>query len=579
MSETNPEPQEFQRNGRTWDEEYDLVVLGSGGAGLTSAVVAAVEGLRPLVIEKTDYIGGTTALSAGTCWIPNNKFLRGKGVEGDDLAAEQYLDGLVGPLSPRELRSAFLANGPRMIEYLEQKCDVRFQIYSTFVDYRQEFEGAGLGGRPLEPMPFDGRKLGRNFARLRWPVPEWGLFGGRMQIRRPEADRLLKIVRLSPDAFALGAKLVARYVADRLRYKRGTRLILGNALIAGLYHNLLMRHAPVWVGARSTQLVREEGRVVGVLVQYQGRELLVHAKRGVVLAGGGFPANAEWRDRYLRKPAAQFTRACEGATGETIALALRLGASLGPLREDNALWFPSSVGHRADGSTMVFPHIWDRAKPGLVAVNSAGRRFVDESVSYHEFTRGMYRSHEKLPSIPAMLVCDRKFLWKYGLGAVRPLTPFLKPYIDSGYLYSDRTLAGLARRIGVDADGLVETVADNNRYARSGDDEAFHKGTSPYGRQYGDPDHAPNPCLGPIERAPFFAIPVMPTPLGTALGLRINPNGQVLDAAGEPMAGLYACGNDAHSIMGGEYPGGGIQVGAGMTFGYITGRHAAGKSD
>ena len=330
------------------------------------------------------------------------------------------------------MRSAFLAAGPRMIEYLERQCDVRFRIYSTFVDYRQEIAGAGKGGRPLEPMPFDGRKLGENFKHLRWPVPEWALFGGKMSVLRPEADRLLKIAHLSPDAMLLGLKLVSRYLLDRLKYKRGTRLILGNALIASLYHDFLKRGGTVWLNGRTTQLITEQERVTGLLVQYKGKELRIRARRGVVLAAGGFPANAEWRDRYLRKPAAQYTRACEGCTGDTIALAQSIGAALGPLRDDNALWFPSSIGRRADGSTMVFPHIWDRAKPGLVAVNSAGRRFVDESVSYHEFTRGMYKSNETVPSIPAMLVCDRRFLWKYGLGMIRPLTPFLKSYIELG---------------------------------------------------------------------------------------------------------------------------------------------------
>jgi succinate dehydrogenase/fumarate reductase flavoprotein subunit len=560
-----------------WDEEYDLVVLGSGGAGFTAAVVGTVEGMRTLLIEKTDFLGGTTAYSAGTCWIPDNQFLRQKGVQGDAEAAAEYLDGLVGSLAPRELRTAFLAAGPQMIEYLEKQCDIRFRIYSTFVDYRQEFPGAGKGGRPLEPMPFDGRKLGKNFSHLRWPVPEWGLFGGKMSILRPEADRLLKIAHLSTDAMMLGTKLVLRYFLDRLSHKRGTRLVLGNALIANLYYNFLKRGGTVWLNGRTTELISEGGRVVGLTAQYKGRELRIGARRGVVLAAGGFPANAEWRNRYLRKPAAQFTRACEGCTGDTLTLAQNVGASLGALREDNALWFPSSIGRRADGSTVVFPHIWDRAKPGLVAVNSAGRRFVDESVSYHEFTRGMYTSHAKTPSIPAMLICDRKFLWNYGLGMIRPLTPFLGSYVDSGYVYTARTIEELARKINVDAAGLVDTVRTNNRDAQTGVDTLFNKGSSPYGRQYGDPNHLPNPCLGPIEKPPYFAIAVMPTPLGTSLGLRMNAHAQVLDTSDQPIAGLYVAGNDAHSIMGGEYPGGGCQVGGGMTFGYVAAMHAAGK--
>ncbi|HEV7932961.1 MAG TPA: FAD-binding protein [Actinomadura sp.] len=226
----------------------------------------------------------------------------------------------------------------------------------------------------------------------------------------------------------------------------------------------------------------------------------------------------------------------------------------------------------------VFPHIWDRAKPGLVAVNSEGRRFVDESRSYHRFTRAMYDSHKSVPSIPAWLIVDSRTLAKYGLGMVYPHFParLLKRHIDSGYLHRARTVRELAAAIGVDPDGLERTVADNNRFARQGVDEEFGKGESVFGHQYGDPEHRPNVNLGPIEKAPFYALAVVPTPLGTALGLRTNAEAQVLTESGEPIPGLYACGNDANSVMASEYPGAGCQVGAGLTFGYVAARHAAG---
>jgi hypothetical protein len=562
-----------------WDGDYDLVVLGSGAAGLTAALVGCVEDLRVLLVEKTDYIGGTTAYSAGTCWIPNNAFLRLKGVLDDDVLAERYLDALVGSFAPRELRMAFLAAAPRMVSYLSERCDIRFRSYDSFVDYRTEIPGVRLGGRPLEPMPFDGRKLGSDFNKVRWPIPEWGLFGGRMSILRPEANRLLRIARLSPDAILLGSRLIARYLRDRFSYLRGTRLVLGNALVANLFHNILQLGGAVRLHARTIQLIAEQRGVLGILLQHEGRELRIRSRRGVVLAGGGFPANAEWRDRYLRQPAAQFTPACDGCVGETIMLGQRVGAALGPSREDNALWFPSSIGRRADGTTAIFPHIWDRAKPGLIAVNRAGKRFVDESVSYHEFTRAMYESNESVPTIPAMLICDRRFLWKYGLGMISPLTVFLRPYIASSYVVCAPTLRMLADRIGVDANGLEATVEANNRHAARGTDAEFNKGSSFYGRQYGDPGHLPNPCLGTIEKPPYFAVPVLPTPLATALGLRIDANGRVLNASGQPIPGLYACGSDAQSIMGGEYPGGGAQVASAMTFGYIAALHAVAKDD
>jgi succinate dehydrogenase/fumarate reductase flavoprotein subunit len=558
-----------------WDEEYDLVVLGAGAGGMTSALVGAIEGMRTLLIEKSDQVGGTTAYSSGTVWIPNNPQQRRLGITGDAEAALEYLDALVGARADRTLRVAFVGAGPEMLQYLERHTDVGFQIYRHAPDYRQELPGAVEGGRPLEPLPFDGRTLGKDFDRVRWPIPELMLFGG-MMVTRGEAGRLLRIGK-SWDSFVLGTKLVVRYVSDRLRYTRGTRLVLGNALAARLFKNLLDHRVPVWFNGKTTRLIAEGGRACGLVVERGGSTMRVHASRGIVLAGGGFPASPELRERYFPKPVAQFTSAFEGCVGETLLLAQQIGAALGPLGEDNALWFPSSIATRRDGSTAVYPHIvLDRGKPGLVAVNSAGRRFVNEAVSYHEFTRAMYRSHREVPSIPTWLVCSRGFIWKYGLGMIRPLTPVLKPFIDRGYLKVADSLEGLARKIGVDAAGLVETVKAHNEFARTGIDTDFGKGSNAYDRATGDSEHSPNPCLGPIGKAPYCAVAVVPTPLGTSLGLRTNAHAQVLEDSGQPIAGLYACGNDSQSIFGGEYPGAGAQLGLAMTFGYLAARHATG---
>jgi succinate dehydrogenase/fumarate reductase flavoprotein subunit len=225
----------------------------------------------------------------------------------------------------------------------------------------------------------------------------------------------------------------------------------------------------------------------------------------------------------------------------------------------------------------VYPHIvLDRGKPGLVAVNSAGRRFVNEAVSYHEFVRAMYRSHRSVPSIPTWLVCGRRFIWKYGLGMIRPLTPVLKPFLDKGYLHRGETVEALARKIGVDAVGLVETIRAHNEYARTGVDPDFGKGSNAYDRATGDPTHSPNPCLGSIGKPPFYAVAIVPTPLGTSLGLLTDAQAQVLDGFGRPIPGLYACGNDQHSVVAGEYPGAGAGLGLGMAFGYLAAMHAAG---
>lgn len=539
------------------DGEYDLIVIGAGAAGMTAALVGATEGLRVLVLEATSRVGGTSARSSGTLWIPT-----------DAAAASTYLDALVGDKAERRLRQAFLAAGPAMIGWLEKHAGFRFRPYPHHPDYRQDMPGAALGERPLEPPEFDGRLLGREFERVGWPIPELMLFGG-MMVTRGEAARMLQAWK-SPGAAMLGLRLMVRYLGDRLSYPRGTRLVLGNAIVARLYENLLEKNVTVWFSARAERLLPEGG----VEIQHEGRRQQVRARRGVVLAGGGFPAGAALREKHLPHPVARYTPASEACVGDTLRLGMEAGGVLGPSGEHNALWFPSSVAPRPDGSTAVYPHIvLDRAKPGLVAVGASGRRFTNEAVSYHEFGRAMYRTG----NVPAWLVCDRRFLWRYGLGMIRPMTLRLKRFLTMKYLYEENSLEALARAIGVDAAGLAETARRHGEFARAGIDSDFGKGGNAYDKANGDPTQRPNPCLGAIEKPPFYAVRVEPTPLATSLGLLTDEHAQVLGQDGKPVGRLYAAGNDMHSVMGGEYPGAGAQLGPGMTFAWLAALHAAGK--
>lgn len=562
--------------GSDWDDTFDLLVLGSGAAGLSAAATGAARGLRVAVLETTEYLGGTTAYSAGTCWVPGHRHLSAHERLSDRKAASTYLDHVVGDKAPREIREAYLDRGSEMIDFFHER-GVRFWHASSVVDYHPDVEGAGVG-RALEPETFDGRVLGaEDFRRIRPPVPEFALFGGTLMVRRAEVNELLRLFDWSPKAAFLALKLGLRWSIDRLRHPRGTRLAMGNALVASLFRSVKESGGQVRFNSRAKELVVENGRVVGAVIESGGRELRIRALRGVVLAGGGFAAGRKWREAHLPKPTPQFTRAGEGATGETLELGIAAGGALGSQHGDNGFWFPSSIGRRRDGSLVVFPHIWDRAKPGIIAVAASGRRFVDESVSYHRFVRAMYAAQTNEDSVPAWLIIDSHALRKYGLGMIRPHTPraSLNRYVRDGYIYRSDTLETLARQIGVDAEGLLETVRRTNASALTGVDEEFGKGTSQFGHQYGDPRHQPNVNLGSIERAPFYALPLVPTPLGTALGMRIDERARVLDASGNVVPGLFAAGNDADSPMAAEYPGAGGQVGAAMTFGYIAASTAA----
>lgn len=562
----------------TVPEAVDLLIIGSGAAGLTAALTASLAGLTAAVLEHSIQVGGTSARSSGTVWVPGNHYLGRHAREQDLEEAEAYLEALVSNRGSRSIWAAFLDKAPAMLEELDQQAGIGFRPFMTTPDYRQDLPGAGQGGRPLEPLVFDGRELGAEFERLAPPLPELALFGG-MMVTRTEAAALLRADR-SLACLGLGLRLVGRYLKDRIRHQRGTRLVMGNALVARLFKALIDRGVPVITEARAGRLLKEDGRISGAEVTVNGRTHRIVARKGVVMAGGGFPANSNWREVHLPAPAPQHTPAADGADGSSISLAVEAGGELGPDGLDNGLWFPSSLSQRADGSTAVYPHIaLDRSKPGLIAVNTKGERFVNEAVSYHEFVRAMYRANEETPAIPAWLICDREFIRRYGLGMVRPRAFSLRRHVKSGYLKEAQAIADLARLISVDENGLQGAIERYNGFVASGKDEDFAKGENAYDRGNGDPDVSPNPCLGPISKPPFYAVAVWPTPLGTSRGLSVDVQARVCGVGGVPIPGLYACGNDMQSAFGGEYPGAGGQLGQGMTFAWIAAKHAAGQMD
>ncbi|RXG95476.1 FAD-dependent oxidoreductase [Bradyrhizobium zhanjiangense] len=554
-------------------ETYDVVVIGAGAGGMTAAVAAA-EGLRVLVIEKTAFVGGTTAWSGGMVWIPANPKMKETGLSDSVADAVQYLSSTVPEPANAGLRAAFLARGPEAIAYLEANTELRLRPVKAYPDYYPERLGATYGGRVLEPVAFDGTRLGKAFARLRPPLPEFTLFGG-MMVSGLDISHLRRVGK-SLRSTLRTARLVSAYAWQRLRAPRGTTLHLGNALAARLYASLLARRVEILFSADVEDLSMQGDRVAGVVIRHGARDRLIAARRGVVLATGGFSHDARLRKRFFPAAAGFVSATNPSGTGDGLRLAAAAGAALNTDATSPAYWVPASLFRRADGSRGVFPHtVTDRAKPGVIAVNAAGRRFVNEALSYHEFVLAMLRDGNGELDRPFYLICDREFLWSYGLGRIKPFTRNYRRYVASGELIEAPDVAQLAAKIDIKPSTLAATIAAYNAGAKEGRDPEFGRGSTIYQRHLGDAAHKPNPCVAPIIRAPFFAMRIHPADLGTAIGMKVDAQARVLRADGSPIAGLYACGNDMASIMNGNCPGPGITLGPALTFGYIAGRHLA----
>ena len=542
----------------------DVVVVGAGAGGMTAALVCALQGLSVLLCEKSGMVGGTTATSAGTIWVPGTRQAREAGFKDTIADARRYLDAIIGVTDGR--REIYLNTAPEVVEYLGRNSEVKFSIYAKHPDYLANRPGSTIAGRPLAPLPFDGQLLGADFALLRPPIGEFMALGG-MMIGRDDIEPLTRPFG-SLASFRKAAALVWRQATDRLRHRRGTRLLMGNALAARLFYSLRRKAVPVWLNAPLQELTIDGGRVSGAVVMVDSKPRRIAVRRGVILATGGFGGSVERMNDYV-SPKVAHAAAFAGAEGDGMRLARAAGAAIEDDHELPVFWTPVSETHWLKGGRGAYPHLaLDRSKPGLIAVNAAGRRFVDEAVSYHEFVLGMHRSHQTVPTIPAWLICDHAFIEKYGLGRIPPGRRRFRWAVTNGYVTEADTIDALAAKIGVDATGLRASVEQNNRFAQTGDDEAFGKGSTEFDRNNGDPGHGPNPCIGPIAAPPYYAMAVYPSTLGSSVGLKADADGRVLDANANPIPGLYACGNDMASIMRGTYPGPGITLGPALVFGY-----------
>jgi len=444
-------------------------------------------------------------------------------------------------------------------------------------DYRN-LPGAAVGGRALGAIEFDGRKLGADFIRVRPPRREFMVLGG-MMVGKTDIPALLRPFG-SWGNFKHAAGLLARHALDRLRFRRGTRLIMGNALVGRLLHDLRRLSVDIRYRTSLKQLVKDGDAVVGAVLTTPAGEVALRARKGVVLATGGIGWSAELRERLLPENARRYSLAPDSNTGDGILAGERAAGAIDGDLNSPALWMPSSVMKQPDGHLSVFPHIMlDRAKPGLLAVDRSGRRFVNEADSYHDFVQGMLHSNRSPASVPSYLVCDRSFVFDYGIGLVHPGTRDLRSFVEAGYLCEGRTIAELAAMIGVDGDALARTVERYNRYAETGIDEEFGRGSSALNRFNGDPSARPNPCLRSIGPGPFYAVAVWPSDLASSAGLCVDTTGRVLRSDGSVVNGLYAVGTDAASIFRGHYPGPGTMIGPAMVFAWQAAMQAAGRLD
>jgi len=549
-----------------------LAVIGAGGAGLAAALFAAMDGAKVLIVESTQYVGGTTALSAGTTWVPGTHHASEVNPQDSLAEAERYLTNAIGERSPHALRQAFLDNGPKAIDRIEAQTEVKFRPYPKHPDYISDLGGSTLNGRALEPLPFDGRLLGDLFGLVRPPIPEFTVLGG-MMVDRTDINHLLAMTT-SWASLMHSIRIVIRHGMDRLRYPRGTRLVMGNALVARLLVSLSKFDNVSLLLNTSLAGLNQDAKAVNSVELLQGTQRSsVKVKCGVVLASGGFNRHPALRKDLLPGVDAKWCPAGPGHTGAAQDVAKTLGAHFGPSGLSPAFWAPVSIRQRPDGSQAVFPHfVMDRAKPGMLTVNKKGERFVNESTSYHLFGLAMQSAES---AMPAYLVCDARALRQYGLGMVRPGGKGLAPFLADGYLTEGRSLDELARKLGIDAAGLSASAEKIASYAASGQDPDFGRGVTAYQQNLGDPAwQGQNPNLGALTEAPLYAVRLYPGDIGASTGLETNAHAQVLNGEGTPIAGLYAVGNDMHSIMGGVYTAPGITIGPGLVFAHIATLHA-----
>ncbi|MGW1216227.1 3-oxosteroid 1-dehydrogenase [Streptomyces sp. NPDC002499] len=543
---------------------YDVVVIGSGAAGMTAALTAARAGLSCVVVEKAATFGGSAARSGAGIWIPNNPVLLAAGVPDTPAKAAAYLAAVVGPDVPASRQQAFLAHGPAMISFVMANSPLRFRWMEGYSDYYPELPGGLPNGRSIEPDQLDGNVLGAELAHLNPPYLD--VPAGLVVF---SADyKWLALSAVNVKGAAVAAECLARGTKAALLGQKP--LTMGQSLAAGLRAGLQSAGVPVWLNTPLTSLYVEGGAVTGAVVTRAGAAGLVRARRGVVVGSGGFEHNAAMRAQYQRQPiGTDWTVGAKENTGDGIRAGQQAGGALALM--DDAWWGPA-IPLPGD------PYfcLAERTLPGGLMINAAGSRFVNEAAPYSDVVHTMYDRNPTDPDIPAWLVVDQNYRNRYLFRDIAPTFVLPADWYGSGAAHKAWSFDALAASIGVPAAALRTTVSRFNSQALLGKDPDFHRGDSAYDHYYTDPGVLPNSCLAPLWLPPYYAFRIVPGDLGTKGGLVTDARARVLRSDGSVIPGLYAAGNASAAVMGHSYAGAGSTIGPAMTFGYIAARDLAG---
>ncbi|BDX31065.1 3-ketosteroid-delta-1-dehydrogenase [Mycobacterium antarcticum] len=557
-----------------FDHEVDVLVIGSGAGGMTAALKAKADGLDTLVVEKSPQFGGSTALSGGGIWVPGAPSQRRAGhtPSPDDVFTylKQITDGLVSDARLTQYVNA----APEMMDFLEKSSPwFEFVWKPGYSDYYPELPGGSERGSTINVPEIDLRQLGEDERHLLTPLalaPKGIWFA-------PKDLRLFYQVRQNWRGKAVLLKLVWRMIRAHVF---GDRMAaIGQSLMARMRLALREHDVPLWLNAPMTELLTDaDGRVVGAVVERSGASLRIGARRGVVMASGGFDHDMNWRREYLPELEKDWSFGNPAATGDGIRAGQKVGASTDLL--DQAWWFPAMCW--PDGRLQFMLN--ERMMPSQFVVNGEGKRFINEAAPYMDFAHAMIAGERTgVSHVPCWLVTDIGSFHRYVVGGHLPIpkVPFAPvptgrkvpaAWLESGVVRQGSTFDELAAQIGVPADNLRGTAERFNELARKGHDDDFNRGDSAYDNYYGDPT-LPNPNLRPLGKGPYYAFQIILGDLGTSGGLRTDEFARVLRDDDSVIEGLYATGNATAAVMGRSYAGAGATIGPAMTFGYVAAKH------